>query len=86
MSKPPKTAGQCDKPECEGAPLEQRDDDEEDTIRGRLRVYHKNTEPVLVFYRESGILKTVADATGTPDEIAARVEEFLSAKSEAVGQ
>ena len=83
VSKPPETAGECDRPECEGAPLEQRDDDREDTIRGRLRVYHENTEPVLEFYRESGILKTVADATGTPDEIAATVEDFLSTKSEA---
>lgn len=53
---PPKQAGVCDK--C-GSALVQRKDDEPETVRSRLAVYHKETEPLKAFYAERGLLKTV---------------------------
>jgi len=62
---PPETAGVCD--EC-GGDLIQRDDDTEDTVRERLRVYEENTAPVVEHYRDEGVLVEV-DGEGTPDEV-----------------
>jgi adenylate kinase len=61
----PETEGVCD--EC-GAELTQRDDDTEETVRERLRVYHENTAPVVEHYRETGTLVEV-EGEGTPDEV-----------------
>jgi adenylate kinase len=44
---PPREAGKDD---LTGEPLIQRDDDREDTVRKRLRVYHEQTEPLVAFY------------------------------------
>jgi adenylate kinase len=62
---PPEEPGVCD--EC-GAELVQRDDDTEETVRERLRVFRENTEPVVDHYREEGVLREV-DGEGTPDEV-----------------
>jgi len=53
---PPKTPGLCDK--C-GGRLVQRHDDEPETVRARLEVYHKETEPLKDFYAKRGLLKSV---------------------------
>ena len=53
---PPKTEGVCDK--C-GGKLIQRKDDAPETVKSRLEVYHKETEPLKAFYAERGVLKTV---------------------------
>ena len=53
---PPKTPGVCDK--C-GGKLIQRHDDEPETVKARLEVYHKETEPMKDFYAERGLLKSV---------------------------
>ncbi len=50
---PPKEEGICDK--C-GSPLIKRKDDEPDTIRQRLEVYHKNTEQLIKYYVDEGLL------------------------------
>lgn len=50
---PPKQDGICDK--C-GSPLIKRKDDEPDTIRKRLEVYHKNTEQLINYYINEGLL------------------------------
>ena len=55
---PPKKEGVCDV--C-GGKLVQRKDDNPDTVRDRLAVYHKETEPLKGFYEARGILKTVED-------------------------
>ena len=55
---PPKKEGVCDV--CGGA-LKQRKDDDPETVRVRLAVYHKETEPLKGFYEARGILKTVDD-------------------------
>ncbi len=62
---PPATEGVCD--EC-GADLIQREDDGEETVRERLRVYEENTAPVVERYREAGRLVTV-DGEGSPEEV-----------------
>ena len=53
---PPKTEGICDV--C-GAELIIRKDDEPETVKNRLRVYHAETEPLKGFYEERGKLRSV---------------------------
>ena len=53
---PPKVAGVCDK--C-GGNLIQRHDDEPETVKARLEVYHKETEPRKDFYAKRGLLRSV---------------------------
>jgi len=53
---PPKNAGICDK--C-GGMLIQRHDDEPETVKHRLEVYHQETEPLKDFYAKRGLLKSV---------------------------
>lgn len=55
-SNPPKTEGKCDK--C-GGELILRADDSVETVKHRLEVYHKETEPLKDFYRGRGILREV---------------------------
>ena len=64
---PPKVEGICDK--C-GAELVIRKDDNPETVKDRLVVYHRETEPLIAFYREKGLLKTVDGMTGV-DNVAA---------------
>jgi adenylate kinase len=49
-------------------PGERRADDEPETVRERLRVYHELTEPVIGYYEERGILRRI-DGARPPDEI-----------------
>ncbi|MDE0309723.1 MAG: adenylate kinase [Acidiferrobacterales bacterium] len=71
---PPKVAGLCD---CERAgELMQRDDDNEKSIVNRLSVYDENTKPLLAYYEQSGLLRTV-DASGELAGIAQQVEQVL---------
>lgn len=53
---PPKEANVCDK--C-GGELYQRSDDSEATVRNRLEVYQNQTEPLIAYYKNKGILKTI---------------------------
>ena len=53
---PPKREGICDK--C-GGKLVQRKDDAPETVKARLEVYHKETEPLKDFYAKRGLLKSV---------------------------
>jgi len=68
---PPKRGGVCDK--C-GGKLYQREDDAEKTIRHRLEVYHKQTEPLIKYYGKKGVLVRI---DGTRD-IDAVLEEICS--------
>jgi adenylate kinase len=54
-------------PEVEGR-LEQRDDDTEETVTERLRVYRENTEPVIDHYEDQGVLARV-DGDQAPAEV-----------------
>ena len=53
---PPKQEGICDK--C-GGKLVQRKDDAPETVKARLEVYHRETEPLKAFYAQRGLLKSV---------------------------
>lgn len=53
---PPKKEGICDK--C-GSELILRDDDKPETVKNRLDVYHAQTQPLIDYYTEKGILHTV---------------------------
>ncbi len=55
ISNKPKTEGKCDK--C-GGELIQRADDNPDTIKNRLNVYHEQTEPIKSYYEKQGLLVT----------------------------
>jgi adenylate kinase len=56
INMPPQKEGICDY--C-GGELYQRDDDTPEAIRHRLAVYHKQTEPLIRFYEEKGLLVNV---------------------------
>jgi len=67
QSSPPSVAGKCDR--C-GGDLYQRDDDNAEAVQKRLGVFFKETEPLVQFYRETGILREV-DGVGTVDGVGA---------------
>lgn len=59
-----------------GGELLQRDDDNEDTIRNRLEVYERETQPLIGYYRERELLKVV-DADGGVDDVYTRLRDTL---------
>ncbi len=73
---PPKKDGICDR--C-GGELYQRDDDKEETIRERLRVYEEQTAPLIEYYRKKGLLRPI-DGVGKIEEIFARITEAIEGK------
>ncbi|WP_458187489.1 adenylate kinase [Haladaptatus sp. NG-WS-4] len=70
---PPEEEGVCD--EC-GGELIQRDDDTEETVRERIRVYEENTEPVIEHYDEQGDLVRI-DGEQTPDDVWDDIRETI---------
>ena len=73
-SKPPKTEGVCDQhPE---AALEQRADDNEESVRVRLETYESETAPLLDHYAKQGNLRKV-DGTGDVEQIYDELEKLI---------
>lgn len=70
---PPKTEGVCDK--C-GAALLHRSDDREETISARLKEYDDKTKPLIGYYGEKGILKTV-NGDQPIDKVSSGIAEIL---------
>lgn len=64
---PPAVEGICDK--C-GSKLFQRDDDNEETVTKRLNVYHNQTEPLIEYYTEKGLVATIVGQKELSDTIA----------------
>ena len=62
---PPRKEGICDR--C-GGQLFQREDDQEAVVRNRLEVYQRETRPLVAYYAQRSILKTVK-GTGSIDEV-----------------
>ncbi len=70
---PPKVEGVCD--QC-GAELVIRKDDNPDTLKDRLSVYHAQTEPLIEYYSNAGILRKI-EGTGSIDDIAAEFVKVM---------
>ena len=73
VSAPPRDDMRCDK--C-GTPLIQRDDDKEEAVRVRLQAYRAQTEPLIRYYRDQGLLAPV-QGVGTPDGIFRAILDVL---------
>ncbi|MCI9445942.1 MAG: adenylate kinase [Lachnospiraceae bacterium] len=75
VSIPTKTEGICDR--C-GSPVVLRDDDQPETVKKRLDVYHAQTQPLIDYYQKQGILKSV-DGTQPMEEVFGAIVEILGA-------
>ena len=73
---PPKNKDVCDQ---DGSRLIQRDDDKPETIRKRLAVYHDQTEPLIKWYDDRGLLRRF-EGTRPPDEVHDRIRATLATK------
>ena len=76
VSAPPQRADVCDK--C-GGELYQRVDDSDATVRNRLHVYETQTSPLLDYYRERGLLRTVS-GEGAVEKIRQALREAAGAR------
>ena len=72
---PPKKEGICDV--C-GAELVLRDDDKPETVKKRLNVYHEQTQPLIDYYTNAGVLVEV-DGTMAMDDVFAAICKVLGA-------
>jgi len=70
---PPKKPGICDV--C-GSELIQRRDDRREVVERRYRIYTKNMEPIIKFYRNKGIYVRV-DGEGSVEEVWKRIQPLL---------
>ncbi|WP_049567404.1 adenylate kinase [Streptomyces sp. SBT349] len=77
QSRPPLRPGVCDV--C-GGELYQRDDDREETVRKRLSIYHEETEPIIGYYQEQGLVSTIS-AVASVEEVTRRAIEALPQRS-----
>jgi len=62
---PPRTPGVCD---VDGSELYQRDDDKAETVKRRIRVYLEQTQPLIDYYRQRGLLIEV-DGTNPIEQV-----------------
>jgi adenylate kinase len=70
---PPKTEGICD---ADGGELYQRDDDKEEPILNRLKVYENQTFPLIEYYKKQGSARMI-DGLGAIEEIYNRIKKAL---------
>ena len=75
ISIPPKVEGICDL--C-GSEIVLREDDKPETVQKRLKVYHEQTQPLIDYYKNQGILKSV-DGTQPMDEVFKAIVTILGA-------
>ncbi len=75
---PPLNIGMCDK--C-GDEIYQRDDDKEDTIAERLKVYEEETHPLISYYTEKGLYRAI-DGIGGVDSITDSITEAIDRASD----
>ena len=75
VSIPTKVEGVCDR--C-GSPVVLRDDDQPETVKKRLEVYHAQTQPLIDYYKKQNILKSV-DGTQPMEEVFRAIVEILGA-------
>jgi adenylate kinase len=72
----PKVDGVCDY--CGGTEFTRRADDNEATVRARLKAYHEQTAPILPYYEKKGILRRV-EGMASIDEVTRQIEAALAA-------
>ena len=75
VSIPTKVEGICDR--C-GEKVVLRDDDQPETVKKRLNVYHEQTQPLIDYYKKQDILKTV-DGTQPMEQVFGAIVEILGA-------
>lgn len=75
ISIPPKVEGICDR--C-GSEIVLREDDKPETVQKRLKVYHEQTQPLIDYYKNQGILKSV-DGTQPMDAVFKAIVTILGA-------
>ena len=69
----PKKEGICDR--C-GGEVYIRDDDKIDSIKNRLRVYKAQTEPLIAYYRDKGLLREI-DSSRSPEHSLEQIKKIL---------
>ena len=74
-SSPPSVEGKCD--DCGGS-LYQRDDDKAEVVARRIEVYNQETQPILDYYREAGILSDV-DGEQPVESVSDALQSVVSA-------
>ena len=74
--KPTKAEGVCD--ECGSDDLQRRKDDNEETVRSRLEVYHRETAPLLPYYADKAVLRQV-DGMAAMNDVASEIGIILAA-------
>ena len=70
----PAKPGICDK--CGGTEFKRRADDNAETVTSRLEAYHAQTAPILPYYADKGMLKSV-DGMADMDEVTRQIEKVL---------
>ncbi|MCW9034270.1 MAG: adenylate kinase [Alphaproteobacteria bacterium] len=70
----PSKEGVCDK--CGATEFSRRADDNEETVRSRLEAYHNETAPILPYYEERDLLRTV-DGMAPIDEVTKELNAIL---------
>ena len=73
--KQPKKAGICDS--CGSTEFTRREDDKAEVVASRLEAYHRQTAPLLPYYKAKGVLKTVDGMAGI-DEVQGQIEKVLA--------
>ena len=73
----PKKEGICDL--C-GSELIQRKDDNEETVKNRLKIYHEMTEPLISYYKKENVLEEI-DGTENLDKVFETVKEIIKKRS-----
>ena len=71
--KQPRTPGKCDK--CGSTEFKRRPDDNEETVRTRMREYRAKTAPILPLYEARGIVSRI-DGMADIDDVTTRIEEI----------
>ena len=72
----PKVDGVCDR--CGGKEFKRRADDNAETVATRLAEYHELTAPLLPYYRERGVLRSI-DGMAAVDDVTAQMEAAIGA-------
>ena len=73
---PPKKEGFCDH---SGEKLIQREDDKEEVVKSRLKVYFSELEPLIQYYKQQGLV-TEIEASGSPTDVQRRLENDIGHK------